>query len=58
MATLTPCSPSVSAFLACLVNEPLSHWECDEDGVAAIREGFCEHPQAAAFACMKSKMHG
>jgi len=58
MASLTPCSPSISAFFACLVKEPSSHWECDDDGVAAIREGFCDATQAAALACMEAKMHG
>jgi hypothetical protein len=56
MAALKPCRESVSALFGCLVRQPLTNWECAEDGVAAIREGFCEAEQARAVGCMEDKL--
>lgn len=55
MAVGTPCSSEFMRFYACLVREPVEHWECSEDGIAAIKEGFCEKEQEAAIACMEAK---
>jgi hypothetical protein len=55
MAVGTPCTDEFSAFYRCLVAEPIEHWECAEDGVAAIREGFCEEEQERAVGCMEAK---
>ena len=51
----TPCSEPVAAFYACLQREPAAHWECGEDGIAAIREGYCEKEQERTVACMETK---
>jgi hypothetical protein len=56
MASLTPCNPQVASFYQCLKVQPLSNWECDDDGVGAIKVGFCEKEQAAAVGCMEAKM--
>jgi len=56
MAALTPCSEPVSTMYACLVRQPAANWECAEDGVAAIREGFCDREQERAVTCMEAKM--
>jgi hypothetical protein len=56
MAALTPCQGEMVGFYQCLVTQPVDHWECAEDGVAAIRDGFCDDPQRTAIACMESKM--
>lgn len=56
MISLTPCSSEISAMFGCILREPVAHWECDEDGVGAIREGYCDKEQAAAVACMEKKM--
>lgn len=56
MATVTPCSASMKEFYRCLAAEPLAHWECIEDGVAAIREGYCDEQQGQTVACMEAKM--
>jgi hypothetical protein len=56
MASLTPCSEEFVSFHKCLVGEPPQHWECAEDGVAAIRDGFCEAEQKRAANCMTAKM--
>jgi hypothetical protein len=56
MAALTPCSLEMAGFYDCLVAEPLKHWECGDDGVAVIREGFCDAEQRKALQCMEAKM--
>jgi hypothetical protein len=56
MASLTPCGDEFRAFYGCLVGQPSQNWECSEDGVAAIREGFCESQQTRVAACMNAKM--
>ena len=55
MAVGTPCSDEFMRFYACLVREPVEHWECSEDGIAAIKDGFCENEQKAAIQCMEAK---
>lgn len=56
MGALTPCTDSVTALFGCLLQQPVKNWECGEDGVAAIREGFCEAEQRKAVTCMEAKM--
>jgi hypothetical protein len=55
MAVGTPCTDEFAALYACLVKEPPERWECAEDGVAAIRDGFCEKEQERAVGCMETK---
>lgn len=55
MGVGTPCSEQFSALYACFLREPVAHWECGEDGVAAIREGYCEKEQERAVSCMEAK---
>lgn len=54
-ATGTPCNDEFRAFYQCLVTQPAANWECSEDGVAAVREGFCDKPQERAITCMDQK---
>jgi len=56
MATLTPCSAEIGELFTCLLREPLEHWECGEDGVGAIREGYCDQEQGKAAGCMEQKL--
>jgi hypothetical protein len=55
MGVGTPCSEQFSALYACFLREPVAHWECSEDGIAAIREGYCEKEQERAVGCMETK---
>jgi hypothetical protein len=55
MAIGSPCADEFTAFYRCLVQEPVEHWECAEEGVAAIREGFCEKEQERAVGCVEAK---
>lgn len=45
------CSALMQAVLACFGKQPLERWECDEDGNAAIKEGFCNEEQATFAHC-------
>jgi hypothetical protein len=53
----TPCTAEFLAFYQCLLPQPIKNWECAEDGVAAIREGFCDQEQEHAVRCMEAKAH-
>lgn len=53
MGSLTPCTDRVGQLYKCLAREPVAHWECATDGVAAIRDGFCDREQGDAIDCMK-----
>jgi hypothetical protein len=55
MAVGTPCADEFASLYRCLVKEPDAHWECADDGVAAIREGFCEKEQEKSVSCMEAK---
>lgn len=53
MASITPCTAAFRSLYSCLLREPLSHWECSEDHMGAIRDGYCESEQAAAATCVE-----
>lgn len=55
-ASMTPCNEPMATFYRCLVQQPVQNWQCGRDGVAAIRDGFCDREQGEAVACMQSKM--
>ena len=56
MASLTPCTQAFTGLFACFVKEPLAHWECGDDGIAAIREGYCDREQAITTKCLEEKL--
>ena len=56
MAQATPCSSEMRSLYECLKGQPIQNWECAPDGVAAIREGFCDGEQGRTVACMQAKM--
>jgi hypothetical protein len=56
MGTVTPCTSEMMAFYHCLLKQPIKNWECDDDGVAAIRQGFCDKEQEKAVLCMDKKV--
>jgi len=55
MAIGTPCSEQFSGLYTCLLGEPVEHWECGEDGIAALREGYCNKEQEQTVTCMETK---
>ena len=56
MGALTPCSKNATELYRCLTGQPAQNWECAPDGVAAIRDGFCEREQSEMVACMEARM--
>lgn len=54
MASTGVCDRELGAFFECLEAQPSEHWECVEDGTAAIREGYCEVEQARFAQCLQS----
>jgi len=55
MAGIEGCTAAFERLYSCLAAEPVAHWECAEDGVAAIRDGYCEKEQAGAARCVEAK---
>ncbi len=47
------CGDMVRRFLACLVGQPADHFECDPEGTASIKDGFCEAEQAEFASCLQ-----
>jgi hypothetical protein len=53
LVALPDCAAEMAAALACFIKEPDDHWQCGDDGLAAIREGYCEREQAAYVNCLQ-----
>jgi hypothetical protein len=54
MAQSPVCGELMHAVLVCFGKQPLERWECDEDGNAAIKDGFCDAEQSAFAHCAQS----
>jgi hypothetical protein len=52
------CGGETSRFFGCLIGEPLSHFECDETGTAAISEAYCDAEQRAVTQCFAAVGNG
>lgn len=48
------CKPKLEVFLRCLVSRPLTDFECDDDGIASIKDGPCDLEQGAVAQCLVS----
>ena len=48
------CKAEVNRMYDCLLRQPVQNWECDENGVGAIRDPFCDKEQAAAVKCIEA----
>jgi hypothetical protein len=53
MVAMPACGSQLVAALACFGSRPASDWECDPDGIAAIKDGFCEGEQARFASCLE-----
>jgi hypothetical protein len=51
MRATTGCGAELRAVMACFGREPLSHWECNEQGESAIKDGYCDAEQGKFVAC-------
>jgi len=56
MATGPICKAEMSRMYDCLLRQPVENWECDENGVGAIRDPFCGKEQAAAVKCIEANL--
>ncbi len=56
MAALPVCGAEVDGLFGCLIRQPIKNWECDEDGIGAIRDPFCGKEQAALAACAETNL--
>lgn len=52
MLTVEECFSEVKTFMACARDTTAQDWECDEDGDAALKTGFCEGEQQGVFECL------
>ena len=52
MRQLDACGAEMTAVLSCFARQPLSSWECSEEGDAAVKDGFCDEPQGKFTACV------
>ena len=58
MESMPVCQGEISAFFRCLVQQPLKNWECDPDGMGAIRDPYCADEQARVVACVEASAGG
>lgn len=54
MGSIPSCQTQFAAFYRCLAGQPNQNWRCDEDGMASIREGFCDREQQQAVECVEA----
>jgi hypothetical protein len=53
------CRREMAEVLRCLTRQPLAHWECDPEGEAAIKDGYCDQQQGTFAGCLsKAVGHG
>jgi hypothetical protein len=48
------CDHEMRAFVTCSLTHPVAHWECTENGVAAIKQGFCDGEQQDFVRCFEA----
>jgi hypothetical protein len=46
------CKNEMKAVMDCMISEPPAHWECNEEDIAAIKEGVCDDEQGGFMACV------
>jgi hypothetical protein len=53
MLATPACRGELLAALSCFAKRPASDWECDADGAASIKDGFCESEQERFATCLE-----
>jgi hypothetical protein len=53
MRNIEACGAEMAVVLSCFARQPLSSWECGQDGDATIKDGFCDKPQAVFTSCVE-----
>jgi hypothetical protein len=54
MLTGATCADPLRLALRCFAAQPLSRWECGEDGMANVKDGTCDTEQARYAQCIAS----
>jgi hypothetical protein len=49
------CVPEFKGFEACLLREPKERWQCDDEGMPAIRPEACDQERQRLTACMQKQ---
>jgi hypothetical protein len=39
--------------LSCFARQPAQNWHCDDEDIAAIKDGFCDSEQQKFLACVQ-----
>jgi hypothetical protein len=50
-----PCADQIRTALSCFIQHPKDRWECDEEGQAAIKDGYCDAEQRAVAQCVSAQ---
>jgi hypothetical protein len=56
MASAPVCVVEIEGLFDCLRHQPTKNWECDEDGIGAIRDPFCGKEQARLAGCLEARL--
>jgi hypothetical protein len=51
MMAIGDCRAQMIDVLHCFAGEPAAHWECNEEGEAAIKDGYCDAEQGRFVRC-------
>jgi|KBSMisStandDraft_5_1062788.scaffolds.fasta_scaffold793655_2 hypothetical protein len=54
MVQIAACGSEMAKVLRCFEREPMRHWECNELGEPAIKDGYCDAEQGKFVACAQS----
>ncbi|MBN1652573.1 MAG: hypothetical protein JXA30_02235 [Deltaproteobacteria bacterium] len=54
MVNIPKCTPQMNAFIDCVSKESVDHFECGEQGIPSIKEGYCNEEQARFAECYGS----
>jgi hypothetical protein len=54
MAAAHVCVTEMDGLFDCLLAQPARNWECDEDGIGAIRDPFCGKEQSKLASCLEA----
>jgi len=53
MRLVDTCVAEMAAVMTCFGRQPLSSWQCSEEGDAAMKDGFCDTQQGQFVRCIE-----
>jgi hypothetical protein len=48
------CTEQIKRVYGCLVTKPETAFECDDDGMAAVKDGHCDREQGQFVKCLQA----